>query len=226
MAGKIILVGGGKGGPGKSTMAQQVAGYLVVVEGKKVHVFETDIKQQTTFSWCQEREMNANVPAISYSMPNPRENIGKTLTDLSNNNEFVIVDAGGFDSDIQREAMLYADYVLLPIRPKRRDIRSLPNLDDVIMQLREINPEAVIRTVINQCPVLPSQIGYILAAKEACESFDLLPVGTFVYERGLYDKCEADGRTIFDITGRERDQKAEAEITAMARELLYGEVPA
>ncbi|MCJ8600975.1 AAA family ATPase [Klebsiella pneumoniae] len=226
MAGKIILVGGGKGGPGKSTMAQQIAGYLTVVQNKKVHVFETDIKQQTTFSWCQEREMNKDVPFIDYSMPDPREDISDTLTSLKEENDFVVVDAGGFDSDIQREAMVEADYVLLPIRPKRRDIRSLPNLYEVISQLREINPDTVIRTVINQCPVLPSQMGYILAAKEACESFNLEPVASFIYDRGLYDKCEADGRTIFDISGRDRDLKAEAEITAMARELLYGEEPA
>ncbi|MEX6316131.1 hypothetical protein AB6G19_23315 [Providencia manganoxydans] len=35
---KIILVGGSKGGPGKSTIAQQIAGYLLV-KAKKPYTY-------------------------------------------------------------------------------------------------------------------------------------------------------------------------------------------
>nr|WP_228029631.1 AAA family ATPase [Pectobacterium carotovorum]AKG47491.1 ParA-like protein [Pectobacterium carotovorum] len=52
---KIILVGGSKGGPGKSTIAQQIAGFLLVKAKKKVHLIDIDA-QKTTYQWCQDRK--------------------------------------------------------------------------------------------------------------------------------------------------------------------------
>ncbi|WP_262370268.1 AAA family ATPase, partial [Enterobacter hormaechei] len=49
---KLIIVGGTKGGPGKSTVAQQVAAGLQLKRGQKVHITDIDI-QQTTTSWCE-----------------------------------------------------------------------------------------------------------------------------------------------------------------------------
>ena len=45
---KIIVVGGTKGGPGKSTVAQQIAVCLKVKKKKKVPVIDIDIRRTTT----------------------------------------------------------------------------------------------------------------------------------------------------------------------------------
>ncbi|MEX6205031.1 hypothetical protein AB6G29_23715 [Providencia hangzhouensis] len=47
------------------------------------------------------------------------------LSENANKYDYVVIDAGGFDSEVQREAMLVATHLLLPIRPKRRQIRFL-----------------------------------------------------------------------------------------------------
>ena len=119
---KLIIVGGTKGGPGKSTVAQQVAAGLQLKRGKKVHITDIDI-QQTTTSWCEERRNNKNLDLIAFSYI--ENDIVKHLQSLNGRYEYIVVDAGGFDSEIQREAMLIADIVLLPLRPKRRDLKSL-----------------------------------------------------------------------------------------------------
>ncbi|MEX6156055.1 hypothetical protein AB6G46_24380 [Providencia hangzhouensis] len=54
------------------------------------------------------------------------------LSENANKYDYVVIDAGGFDSEVQREAMLVATHLLLPIRPKRRDIRSLAALDGIV----------------------------------------------------------------------------------------------
>lgn len=51
---QIIVVGGTKGGPGKSTVAQQIAACLKIKKKKKVQITDIDI-QRTTTGWCEDR---------------------------------------------------------------------------------------------------------------------------------------------------------------------------
>ncbi|URI72871.1 AAA family ATPase (plasmid) [Klebsiella pneumoniae] len=200
---KLIIVGGTKGGPGKSTVAQQVAAGLQLKRGKKVHITDIDI-QQTTTSWCEERRNNKNLDLIAFSYI--ENDIVKHLQSLNGRYEYIVVDAGGFDSEIQREAMLIADIVLLPLRPKRRDLKSLRDLDTVLESVKSSNPEVQIRAVLNQCPSLPSQVSRILSSKDIIESFGIKCVPTNIYTRNVYDDAEEAGRSIFEMKGKDRDK--------------------
>ncbi|WP_227541543.1 division plane positioning ATPase MipZ [Klebsiella pneumoniae] len=155
---------------GRSTVAQQVAAGLQLKRGQKVHITDIDI-QQTTTSWCEERRNNKNLDLIAFSYI--ENDIVKHLQSLNGRYEYIVVDAGGFDSEIQREAMLIADIVLLPLRPKRRDLKSLRDLDTVLESVKSSNPEVQIRAVLNQCPSLPSQVSRILSSKDIIESFGI-----------------------------------------------------
>ena len=53
----IILVGGEKGGSGKSCLAQNIAVYLRTEKGAKVLMVDCD-PQRTTSDWIQERKAN------------------------------------------------------------------------------------------------------------------------------------------------------------------------
>ncbi|EIX9776686.1 AAA family ATPase [Klebsiella pneumoniae] len=218
---KLIIVGGTKGGPGKSTLAQQVAACLQLKKKKKTHVTDIDI-QQTTTSWCEERRANKELELISFSYI--ENDIIKHLQSLNGRYEYIVVDAGGFDSEIQREAMLISDIVLIPLRPKRRDLKSLRNLDVVLDSVKEANPEVKIRAVVNQCPSLPSQVSRILSSKEIIKSFGIEYAPTNIHNRNVYDDAEEAGRSIFEMTGKERDQKAEAEIEELVDYLISLEV--
>ena len=194
---RLIIVGGTKGGPGKSTIAQQVAACLQLKKKKKVHVTDIDI-QRTTTTWCEDRHLQS----------------------LNGRYEYIVVDAGGFDSEIQREAMLIADAILIPLRPKRRDLKSLRDIDPVLESVKAENPEVQIRVVMNQCPSLPSQVSRILASKEIIESFGIEPVPVNIYNRNIYDDAEEAGRSVFEMKGKERDKKAEDEIEELVDYLI------
>lgn len=214
---KLIIVGGTKGGPGKSTVAQQVAAGLQLKRGKKIHITDIDI-QQTTTSWCEERRNNKNLDLIAFSYI--ENDIVKHLQSLNGRYEYIVVDAGGFDSEIQREAMLIADIVLLPLRPKRRDLKSLRDLDTVLESVKSSNPEVQIRAVLNQCPSLPSQVSRILSSKDIIESFGIKCAPTNIYTRNVYDDAEEAGRSIFEMKGKDRDKKAESEIEELVDYLM------
>ncbi|EFN7708699.1 plasmid stability protein, partial [Escherichia coli] len=149
---KIFVVGGTKGGPGKSTVAQQIAVCLKVKKKKKVYITDIDI-QRTTTSWCEDRRQNEDLELIPFAYV--QDDIIKHLKSLQGRAEFVVVDAGGFDSEIQRQAMLMADVIIIPLRPKRRDLKSLRDIDPIIDNVRNVNDKVKVRAVMNQCPALP-----------------------------------------------------------------------
>ncbi|CDL80959.1 AAA family ATPase [Xenorhabdus szentirmaii] len=220
---KIILVGGSKGGPGKSTIAQQIAGFMLVKVGKKVHLLDIDI-QKTTYQWCQDRESTPageDIKKLSYHYRS--DNVIKYLNGIKDQYDYIVVDAGGFDSEVQREAMLCATHLLLPIRPKRRDVRSLAALDRIVEKAQILNEELKVRVVMNQCPSLPNQFSRIQFSKDVCETFGMSALSTNIYARNVYDDAEEAGRTIFELPKTERDKKAEKEIELLVKEFVYGE---
>ena len=206
----IILVGGEKGGSGKSCLAQNLAVYL---QSKKRDILLLDADPQgTTTDWIKERDENSKVESIPSVQA--AGNIRQILLDLSKRYQDIIIDAGGQDSEALRSAMTIASHMLLPFRPKRRDLKTLVHVEKLIRLAKAVNPELYTRSVITQCPTLPSQFQRILDAKEACESFYLTPLNNFTCNRNIYDDADENGLSVFEMSS---DEKAKQEIEQIAK---------
>lgn len=209
----IILVGGEKGGSGKSCLAQNLAVFL---QKKKRDILLLDADPQaTTTDWIKERDENSNlknIPSVQAS-----GNIRQILDDLSHRYQDIIIDAGGQDSEALRSAMTIATHMLLPFRPKRRDLKTLVHVEQLIKLAKAVNPELITKAVITQCPTLPSQFQRILDAKDACESFGLSALNQFTANRNVYDDADENGLSVFEV---DSDPKAKAEIEQVAIEFL------
>ena len=107
----ILLVGGEEGGSGKSCLAQNLAVYLKIVAGHDVLLLDAD-PQGTTMDWVQER--NENEGLVSLSSVQASGNIRKTLIDLAQRYQDIVIDAGGHDSEALRSASTE-----LPAKPER-----------------------------------------------------------------------------------------------------------
>ena len=210
----ILLVGGEKGGSGKSCLAQNLAVYLKIVAGHDVLLLDAD-PQGTTMDWVQER--NETEGLVSLSSVQASGNIRKTLIDLAQRYQDIVIDAGGHDSEALRSAMTVATHMLLPFRSKRRDLKTLANVERLVKLAWAVNPELKARAVITQCPALPSQAKRILDAKEACESFGLDPLNAITTHRNVYDDADEDGYSVLEI---ETDPRAVEEIRAIGHEFL------
>lgn len=198
----IILVGGEKGGSGKSCLAQNLAVYL---QSKKRDILLLDADPQgTTTDWIKERDENSKVESIPSVQA--AGNIRQILLDLSKRYQDIIID-GGQDSEALRSAMTIASHMLLPFRPKRRDLKTLVHVEKLIRLAKAVNPELYTRAVITQCPTLPSQSQRILDAKEACESFDLTPLNNFTCNRNIYDDADENGLFVFEMSSDEKPNK-------------------
>ncbi|BDX06322.1 AAA family ATPase [Planctobacterium marinum] len=210
----IIAVGGEKGGSGKSCLAQNIAVYIRHALSDSILLVDCD-PQRTTSSWVQERNDNPDVPKI-----NCIQLFGKVreeLLSLSRHYEYMVIDCGGQDNLALRSALAVAQHVLVPIRPKRRDLKTVAHMEDIISTCKMANPHMNMAFVLTQCPALPTMVNRIIEAKEVCESYDLAVLNAITYSRNIYDDSEEDGMSVFE---RDPNGKAAAEIRAVFNELI------
>lgn len=208
----ILLLGGEKGGSGKSCLAQNLAVWLQA-RGGDVLLLDAD-PQGTTADWAAERADQGDLPAIP--VVQAHGNIRQTLLDLRGRYRQIVVDAGGADSEALRSAMTVATHMLIPFRPKRRDLKTLPKVENLARLAMAVNPQLTVRAVITQCPALPSQGQRILDAKEACSSFGVQPLEAITTARNIYDDADENGRSVLESGA---DPRAIEEIEMLAREL-------
>ena len=210
----MILVGGEKGGRGKSCLAQNLAVYFAKKEEAIVLMVDCD-PQRTTSDWIQARNTDPSLPAI-----NCIQLYGKIRNDLLSLNQhydYVIVDCGGQDNLALRAAMSVADHVVIPLRPKRRDLKTVPHMEDMLSTCKMVNPKMLASFVITQCPSLPNQASRILEAKEVCTSYGINVLNAVTFNRNVYDDSEEQGSSVIEI---DPDGKAANEMIAIAEELI------
>ena len=125
----IILVGGEKGGSGKSCLAQNIAVYLRTEQDATVLMVDCD-PQRTTSDWVQERKADSSLPEINCVQLYGK--IRNELLSLAQYYDYVIIDCGGQDNLALRSSMAVAQHVLIPLRPKRRDLKTVAHMEDII----------------------------------------------------------------------------------------------
>ncbi|MNF90353.1 hypothetical protein D3C84_729130 [compost metagenome] len=182
-------------------------------EGHDVLLVDAD-PQKTSYLWSQERLGNETL--IELPVEHAMGDLRKLLQDRAKRYAAIVVDVGGADSVTLRSAMTVASHILFPLRPKRRDLKTLANLEHLVSLTLPVNPQVIVRTVISQAPTLPSQIARILDAKEACTSFGLKALDAIVYNRNVYDDADESGNSVMELG---TDAKASDEINQLANEL-------
>lgn len=144
----ITLVGGTKGGPGKSTVATNI-GAALAHQGKSVILVDAD-KQRSLAKW-HARRVDAGVePAMT--LVEKRGNVHAALRDLDKLYDHVIVDVAGDDNQEMRTAMTAADLMIVVLRASQFDVETLEEFDEVISTARDFNPDLEVRSLLSQAP--------------------------------------------------------------------------
>jgi chromosome partitioning protein len=209
----ILLVGGEKGGSGKSCLSQNLAVFLQK-QGRDVLLIDAD-PQGTSSDWAAERDDNSQVASIACTQLSGR--IDAQVKDFAKRYQDVVIDAGGQDSKALRSAMIVATHLLLPFRPKRRDLKTLVHAADLLEQALIVNPTLKARAIITQCPTLPSQFSRILESKDTCNAFGIQSLNSITMQRNVYDDADENGLSVLDLAS---DEKAKQEIIDIAKEFL------
>lgn len=135
----IVLVGGEKGGTGKSTISRCLAVYAARARAK-VCLVDAD-PQKTVTKWMARRgEQEPGFLAVELTTPRLTDGrqdpkgIAPRLSILAKSYDTVIVDAGGRDSAELRSAMLVADLMVTPFAASIDDVETVEKLILLISQ--------------------------------------------------------------------------------------------
>lgn len=210
----ILLLGGEKGGTGKSTLATNLAAWLAV-QGRDVILVDTDV-QRTAANWVDRRNLLPGAPAVQCA--ERRGNVFHALRDLAKRYEEVIVDAGGRDSEELRTALVAAHKLYVPLRASQPDLETSLHINELVTLARGMNPVLEARVLISMAPTNP-------AVKETADAQELLrelsalaPSAITISERKAYRDAMTEGRGVCELN----NDKASAEIVALAGE-IYGD---
>ncbi|WP_407180588.1 division plane positioning ATPase MipZ [Bradyrhizobium sp. STM 3562] len=148
----VIVVGNGKGGSGKTTLAMHVAIGLLKA-GQKVAALDLDPDQRSLTCYIENRRIWANHQRIELEVPLHRhiaaaqgmradENEAKELDWLQEaiasfeaSCDFLVIDTPSHDSYLMRVAHLAADTILTPLQDSFLDLCSLGLIDPVTHEI-------------------------------------------------------------------------------------------
>lgn len=208
----IILVGSQKGGCGKSTISINLSAQLA--QSKKDVVLVDADRQSTAARWAEDRSENSKLPKVHCVQK--YENIRDTLLDLSKRYEYVIVDAAGRDSRELRTGMTAADILLIPFRPSQADLDTLPHIQEVIVQAKDLNPQLRVLGVLTMAPTNP----VINETKEAQEYLSDFPeinlLDVIIRDRKVYRDAVSEGKGVVEMD----NIKAKVEVNNLVTEIL------
>ena len=145
----LIVIGGIKGGSGKTTLATNLA-ICRAHFGKNVLLLDAD-EQKSSLDWDEQRKVHLSNLLVEQCVG---KNVHKRLEQEIEDEWFddIIVDTGGRDTTSQRSALVLCDVFLAPFRPRSMDVWTLPALNKMSKEIREVNPDFTLLAVLNQCP--------------------------------------------------------------------------
>lgn len=208
----ILLVGGPKGGTGKSTIATNIAAELST--SRDVLLVDTDAPQFTAANWATRRKQTelSKVTCVQRT-----GDIFDDVVDLATRYAEVVIDAGGRDSEELRTALVCADQVCIPVRASQPDLDSLAEFLPVLKKARSLNRKLEVSVLVSMAPThhRSSEVAEALDYIRGVLDLKALPV--VVHERKVYRDAVIDGHGV----GECRDDKAKHELKNLL-EAIYG----
>ena len=211
----ILLVGGEKGGPGKTTVATNLAAMRTAEIGD-VLLVDTD-RQPTASYWCSLREDKEIFPRVS-SIQKYDKSVRTEVLELKKKYTDIIIDAGGRDSPELRGSLLVCDKVIFPLRPSQFDLWTIGRLDHLVETASEINEKLKAYILISQASPHP-------AVKETEEMTQFLAdfknmrlLDSILHERISYRRAALNGMAVSEY--KPEDPKATEEINNLYQEIF------
>lgn len=212
----IILIGGEKGGAGKSTTACNLAVFLAL-QKKDVLLLDAD-PQKTAATWAYRRSLKQkeviDLPKVYCA--EKTGDIYDTVIDLSERYEYVIIDSGGRDSAELRSGLTCCDIFCTLIKPSQIDIDTLGKMDEIIKVAHTLNKKLISYALITHAPTNPNmddkkETEAILAKMPNFRKFN-----TALTYRSSYWRTMGMGLSVLEYS----DDKAKSELLSLGSEIF------
>ncbi|ECC3917517.1 AAA family ATPase [Salmonella enterica subsp. diarizonae] len=192
----ITVIGGNKGGSGKTTTAVNLAIGLAL-RGKDVCLVNGDL-QRTAAKHLAEREAAEVQPAIT--LIEKFDNLTQTLRALDEKYEHVIVDVAGRNSREFITSGVVAHQIIAPLQCSQPDLDTLIELQQQVEGMRNLNPDLKVYCLQSMATTNPVLRGN--ERKEFLEYLDEFPsiktLESVICFRKVYRDCMSTGLGVLE----------------------------
>jgi len=211
----IVLFGHQKGGVGKSTVAINIA-YQLHKKYKDLTLLDLD-SQNSAILFNQLR-ISENLPTIKCVKESDID-FSNFLNEYAKNKEnLLIIDSGGYDSDVNRAALIKADIIITPVGISQIEIFGLQKFRKILKEASsalgvKVKTNVLLNNVDSRSKnKLKDLRSYI---KENHNYFNLLD--STVHTRADFKNSYGDGLTVKELN---KKGSAAQEIKDLSKEIL------
>jgi chromosome partitioning protein len=210
----ITVVGGTKGGSGKSTIATNLA-VMLSAAGRDVLLVDAD-DQETSTDFTNLRNTTRPGGAGYTCVSLTGVAVMTEIKRLAPKYQEIIVDTGGRDTASQRAALAVCDTYLIPFVPRSFDIWTLDKVAGLIEEARTVNQTFQARAFLNRADSRGpdnDSAAELIRTKDAIELLPAILVG-----RKAFGNAQAVGKAVTEI--RPKDAQAIEEIGILFEHLF------
>lgn len=184
----IIVVAHTKGGVGKSTIAWNIA--TALKDHYTIELIDLDFQRTLTYI-NQYRENPLEVKQIM----DIKE--FKKYASQDTNEKISIVDVGGFDSDVNRTAILLADVVITPVSDAGTELLGLIRFEKIIKEMSDLIGESIeIKILLNNISPQKKKLDELIEYINNKDNFSLFQ--TVLRSRADYGKAIDEGLGVIE----------------------------
>lgn len=202
----ILVIGGLKGGTGKTTIATNIV-VMRSNEKRKVLFIDAD-EQEGAWDWCYHRQ-GLDLPIDWAMMRLSGKDLHKKIKEFKDEYDDIIIDVGGRDTTSQRACLISADIFLIPFRPRVHDLWTLDKVEIMIKSIRTANPKLKCFAFINQADHKGKNNSDVLEILSKSKALNEV-IETYICQRIAYHNAYAEGLAIIET--EKKDKKAMEEI--------------
>jgi len=204
----IVLIGGEKGGTGKTTLATNLAAQRSAT-GHRVLLLDAD-PQGSASNWTQLREEAGIMPQVTCVQKFGHALVAE-IQPLAHLYEDVIIDVGGRGDSLELSTSLaVADTAIIPLQASQFDLWTLARMDKLVATAREVNPSLRALVVIGRASSHPLVSEAAEALSALADYPQLQRIATVIRDRIAYRRSSHEGKSVTEIAPA--DKKAIKEV--------------
>jgi len=205
----IVVVSNQKGGVGKSTIALNIA--VLMQEYKSVQLIDLDVQRTLSFA----NEMRKNYDKALDVIQIESERHLKKLIKQDSDEQLLLVDSGGFDSELNRLAIRAADLIITPSSDKTFDLMALKRYEMVLEELsRGSKRQITSHVVLNNISPMTKKFDDVNEFITESKSFKLFD--SVLRQRVDFSRSSGEGLSINEYA---KSSKASSEMLAFNDEI-------
>jgi chromosome partitioning protein len=210
----IIVVGGIKGGSGKTTVATNLA-VIRAKDGRDVLLIDADDQETSTdFTVLRNERSDGNAGYTSIKLTGAA--VRSQTQRLVDKYQDIVIDTGGRDTTSQRAALTIADILLVPFVPRSFDVWTLEKVGALVAEMQPANPKLKAYTFLNRADSRGQDNADAVEVLKETDSLAFIdtPLGT----RKAFSNAAAQGLAVTEL--KPPDPKASDEILMLYRYLF------